>query len=210
MKSALGARSPRRRAGFVNHNAMILVALVGLILAVVLPQMLRHGWRRALLAFLGLSLVIAVGVGVLVGFLWLLENVGREGKGWRDRALRGLGHVLRFLLFGFIAAILGVALVGGHHFGVGVENAVSALCGLLGGGAGCLWHHRLGASRFWVAFRRFGLALLGSFIGGILGILGPEPWGIPLGILLPLLAFAILAILGRIVPPVEDVPPPAE
>ena len=48
VKPAHGAKISRRRAGFVNHNAMILVALIGLILAVVLPQLLRHGWRRTI------------------------------------------------------------------------------------------------------------------------------------------------------------------
>ncbi|MDP2875714.1 MAG: hypothetical protein Q8O00_05975 [Holophaga sp.] len=210
MKTITGTRIPDRRAGFVNPTWMILVALAGLILAVVLPQFLRHGWRRGLLALLGLCLMITAGVGVLMGFLWLMENLGREGEGWRDKALRGLGHLLRFLFFGFIAAILGVALVGGFHLGVGVENAVSALCGLLGGGLGCWLHQRLGAFRFWVAFRRFCLALLGSLMGGILGILGPEPWGISFGILVPLLVFVVLAAMGRIVPPRDGVSPSVE
>jgi hypothetical protein len=44
------------------------------------------------------------------------------------------------------------------------------------------------------------LALLGALVGGLLGILGPEPWSIDAGVLVPLAAFVLLAALGRVGP----------
>jgi hypothetical protein len=69
--------------------------------------------------------------------------------------------------------------------------------GALTGAAGLCLHQRLGASRFWAGFRWFGLALLGAFLGGIVGILGPEPWAVDAGILIPLVLFLGFALAGR-------------
>jgi len=180
---------------------MILVALLLVVLAVVLPAFLQRGWRQGMLA-LGLVAALALALVALAWTLgWLLGTHGGEGCGWRSRFLAASGHLFRFLLCGLIAAILGVALIAEHGLGVGVENSVAAVSGGAGGLAGCLLYWRLGARRFWTAFRRLGLALLGSFLGGILGLLGPEKWGVTLGVLVPLLVFAIFASAGRIVPP---------
>lgn len=195
--------------GFVRHDLMILLAVICLTLVVVVPQASKHGLRGALLALLGVAGVLAAGVGLLISAIWLFEQASHPGSGWRGSAFRGLGHLSRFSLFGLVAAILGTALLAGHDVGVVAGNWVSLTCGLLGGAGGCHLHGRLGPARFWIAFRRFGLALLGSFIGGILGILGPENWGVGLGILIPLLVFAVLAATGHIVPKREDVPPPS-
>jgi len=179
---------------------MLLIAFMGVSLAVALPQFLWHGWRRGLLSLFAVALAAMAVWGLLVFFVWIAGDQGSEGHGRKAKTLRALGHGLRFLFFGLVTAILGVALVGGHGLGRTVEDTVSLGSGLAGAFAGLLLRRRLGPSRFWVAFRRFGWALLGSFVGGILGILGPEGWGITLGILVPLLVFAILACLGRIVP----------
>lgn len=96
----------------------------------------------------------------------------------------------------------------GHGLSPVTQNLVSLAAGVLGGLFGGFLHHRLGPARFWPAFGLFCLTLLGSFLGGILGILGPENWGVDIGIMIPLLIFAILAAAGRIVPPPEGAPPP--
>jgi hypothetical protein len=62
---------------------------------------------------------------------------------------------------------------------------------------GLLLYRQLGRTRFWRGFGRLGIALLGSLAGGILGILGPEPWAVDTGILAPLALFALLAFLLR-------------
>ena len=194
--------------GFVRHDFFILAAIVCITLAVAVPQALRHGPKGALLALLGVAGVLVMGAGVLFAITWLTEQRGRTDLGGRDTAFRWVGHLLRFILFGLLASVLGAALMAGHGLSPATENLVALVSGILGGVGGGLLYHRLGPARLWPAFGRFCLALLGSFVGGILGILGPGNWGVALGILIPLLIFAILAAAGRIVPPPEGVPPP--
>ena len=201
--------APRSDRGFVRHDLFILAAVVFLALAVVIPQALKHGLKGALIALLGVAAVLAAVVGVLFAITWLIEQVGRPGTGGRGALFRWVGHLLRFILFGFLASLIGAALVVWHGLSPAMQDLVSLAFALFGGGVGSLLYHRLGPARFWPAFGLFCLALLGSFLGGILGILGPGNWGVDIGILVPLLIFAILAASGRIVPPREGVPPPS-
>lgn len=134
----------------------------------------------------------ASAVAVLAGAGWLLQWEG---------ARRWLGAGLRWAGFGLLGAVLAATLVHGHGLSTAWEDRVALLAGILGAAAGARWHRRLGPERFWPAFGRFGFALLGSLVLGILGILGPGEWGVALGVLAPLLVFAVLAARGRIVPP---------
>ena len=186
----------RRTSGFVRHDFHIALAILLLTLAVGVPQALKHGLRGALTAVAGLVCGLAVLAGLLLGATWLLERGGARNGG--PAAWLALG--LRFLLFGLISALLGDALVLWHGLGPGGEDLATLGAGVLGGTCGCFLYQRLGPPRFWPAFGRFCLALLGSLAGGLLGILGPGNWGVDLGILVPLLIFAILAARGRIVP----------
>ena len=186
---------------------MILAAFVLVALAVVVPEFVLHGWRRGVVAILWVVAVAAAIVGLLMALAWLLDAGNGKQGGWGDRVSRGFRFLLRFLLFGFLAGILATALVAGHGLGADGENRVLLVSGILGGLVGCFFHFRLGASRFWGAFGGFCLALFGSLVLGILGILLPGDWGPDLGILLPILIFVVLALAGRVVPPRDAEPP---
>ena len=195
--------SPVRREprGFVRHDLYLLAAVVGLALAVVVPQARRHGLAGALLALLAVAGVLAATVGLLLAITWLIQRLGQPGPGWRGGLARWVGHLLRFTLFGSLASVLAAGLCAWHGLTPAGADLVALAAALLGGTAGCLTRHHLGPNRFWPAFRRLCLALVGSFLGGILGILGPGNWGVGIGILVPLLIFALLAASGKIVPP---------
>jgi hypothetical protein len=177
--------------GFVRHDYYISAALLLVTLAVVVPKAHSHGLKGALLALAGVAAVVVAGAALLLGATWMLERGGLR---------RWLGHGLRGLGFGLLGAVLGTTLVHGHGLSVAGENRASLLAGILGALAGMLLHRRLGPERFWPAFGRFGFALLGSLVFGCLGILAGD-WGVSLGVLAPLVVFAILAASGRIVPP---------
>jgi hypothetical protein len=185
---------------------MILLAVILVALAVIIPQAHKYGWRGALLALVMVLAVLAALVGVLVGLFWLAEQLHNPGTGWRGRAFRLLGHLLRFALCAAIGAILMSGLLAEQGLGTRLMDALAAVAGLLGGVVGGLAYRAWGAARFWVVFRRFCMTLLGSFFGGILGLLAPGRWGVPLGILLPLLLFALLFLAGRILPPPAAAP----
>jgi hypothetical protein len=195
----LRSPSPRTRPhlGFVRYECYLVPALLLVVLAVLVPEAHNHGWKGALVALAGIAALLAAGLGVLVGGAWLMERTGRPGS-VLGAALR---HGLRCLLCAGIAAGLGLALVAQHGLPVAVENGVSLVAGALGGAAGLLLHFRLGPERFWTAFGRLLFALAGSLLFGLFGILGPGNWGVDLGILVPLLIFAIFAACGRVVPP---------
>lgn len=161
------------------------------------------------MALLLVGVFLAGIVAALVAIFWLIERMAEPVQGGQGPVFRWLGHLLRFLLFGLISSVLGTALVHGHGLSLFEENLVALVAGAAGGMVGCLLHLRLGHARFWPAFGRFCLALVGSLFGGMFGILGPGNWGVDIGILAPLLLFAILAAAGRIVPPKQEVLPSA-
>ena len=201
---------PSKQAAFARPDLLILGAFLLLLLAVVVPAWILHGPRQGLLAALRVGAWAAAIVGVLFLAVWLLE--GGQWRGGRRAGLsQGWGHLGRFLASGSVAAILGAALVGGHGLGPALENRIALAAGLLGGLAGGGLGLGWGAARFWVVFRRFCLALLGSFVLGILGLILPGTWGPDLGILLPILVFIALALGGRVLPPrgASAAPPPA-
>jgi hypothetical protein len=171
-------------------------------LAVLIPEVHNHGWKAGLVALLGIVLALAAIIGILVGVSWLVELAGREGSA-AGAAARWVGPILRFALCACLGAGLATALVAQHGLPVRAENAVSLAGAALGGAAGAWLHLRLGPGRYWTAFGRLALALAGSLLFGLFGILGPGNWGVDLGIAVPLLVFAILAACGRIVPPAE-------
>jgi hypothetical protein len=188
---------------------LILAAFFLVLLAVAVPEWRLHGARQGLLAIIRVGAWAAVLLGGLLLAIWLLEGGQGERDGWRTGLSRGVGRLLRFLASAWIAAILGAALAAGHGLGPALENRIAMAAGLLGGLTGSFLGHELGATRFWMVFRRFCLALLGSFVLGILGLLLPGAWGPDVGILLPILVFAVLALSGRIVPPREAMLPHA-
>ena len=203
--------SPDATRGFVRHDCFILVAVILVAMAVVIPQAQKHGLKGALMALLVVVIALAGIMAALFAISWLIERMAEPVSGGQGAFFRGLGHLLRFLLFGLISSLLGTALAFGHGLSLIGENLVALGAGAAGGMGGCLLHQRLGPTRFWPSFGRFCLALVGSLFGGMFGILGPGNWGVSIGILLPLLIFAILAAIGRIVPPKEGVlPPPGE
>lgn len=200
-------RNPSSRShvedGFVRHDCFILVAIILVAMAVVIPQAQKHGFKGALVALLMVGVFLAGIMAVLYAISWLIERMAEPVQGGQGIVFRWLGHLLRFLLFGLISSVLGTALAHGHGLSLVGENLVALVSGTFGGVVGCLLHHRLGPIRFWPSFGRFCLALVGSLFGGMLGILGPENWGVGIGILIPLLVFAILVVAGRIIPPKE-------
>lgn len=203
------ARRSDRGAGFVRHDLFILVALVLLALAIVVPRLLKGQWRGALLGLLILAGAVLGGLVLLLAVDWLQRASEGPTLGWSDRAARAMGHLLRFVLFGFIGAVIASALAENHSLGAHGENLAALGVGAAAGTLGTALYLHFGKARFWPVFGGFALALLGSFIGGILGILGPEPWSVDAGILLPLLLFLVLAFRHRgTVPPPEETPNP--
>lgn len=192
---------PAPRPGFVRYELYLGASLLVVILAVVVPQAVKHGFKGALFALLGLAGVVAGAVLVLLALNWLVEALQGPKAGWAGMLARLVGFALRFLLFGLITALVAEALILWHGLGVHLEDAVALGAGALGGAGGCLLHHRLGAGRFWLVFGRLCLALVASLFGGLLGILIPGNWGVDLGVLAPLLVFGVLVAAGRIVPP---------
>ncbi|WP_257310479.1 hypothetical protein [Geothrix fuzhouensis] len=203
--SACPIPRPGRRAGFVRHDLFLLATLVFLALAVVLPRLLHGQWKGAMLGLLILGGTVLAGILLLLAVDWLQQPSDRPVQGWSERLACAIGHLLRFALFGSIGAIIASALAANHRVGAHGENLAAAVTGVLAGLLGTALYLHLGKTRFWPGFRRFALASLGAFFGGIIGILGPDPWGVDAGILLPLVVFLVLALLGRIAPapPVE-------
>jgi len=174
-----------RMAGFVRFEWYLLLSLVLIGLALAVPRLVRGEGRGALAGLLGEA-------GVVIGLLALLLIATWLGGSRMAPFLGGLG---RLLLTGGIGLVLGTALAAGH--GSRSETLAGGAGALLLGGLGLFLHRRLGADRFWSGFRWFALALLGSLAGGLLGILGPEPWSVPAGILAPLALFLLLACFSR-------------
>ena len=194
------ARGTARRAGFARHDLFILAALVLLALAIVLPRLLHGQWLRALLGLLVLAGAVLGGLGLLLAVDWVQQQSDRPAGGWQRVLSRAVGDLGRVCLFGFIGAALASALAANHRLGPRLEDRAALGLGALGAAGGLALYHRLGKARFWPAFGWFALALLGAFAGGILGLLGPDPWGVDLGILAPLLLFLVLALLGHVAP----------
>jgi len=189
---------PARAAGFVRHDLFILAALLLLALAIAVPRLIYGQWKGALFGLLILAGAVMAGIGLLLAMDWLQQATSHPARGRVDRAARAMGHLLRFVLFGFIGASIASALAANHRVGARGENLAATVAGVAAGLLGTALYLHLGKARFWPGFGVFALALLGSFLGGILGILGPDPWGVDAGILLPLILFLILALMGRI------------
>jgi hypothetical protein len=193
-------KAVRTRNGFIRHELYLLAASLGILRVVVVPRCRQAGWRSAVLGLLAvLGCVLAAGGGLLL-LVWLPENLSRPGTGWKARTGRGIGALLRFALCGFVGLAVATALVAQHRLGPGLEAGIPLASAAACGGMGLFLHGRLGGDRFWPAFRKLGLALAGSLVGGMLGILGPEPWAVDAGIAAPLVLFFLLAATGRIVP----------
>ena len=176
-----------RMVGFVRHEFYLALAIALLALSLVLPRLFNREWLGALMSLLGLAGVVLAIFGALLAFTWLGRELERPSGGWRS-------HLGRFLLCGFIGLVIATALEAQHNPGKRTEALIPLSAGLLAGVGGIYLHQRFGESRFWAGFKWFGLALLGSFVGGILGILGPEPWSVNAGILIPLFLFLALAL----------------
>lgn len=195
----------RVRAGFVRHDLYLLVAVLLVALALVVPRLARGEWKGALLALLALAAVILGGIGLLVGAQWIGDGAEDGRSTWRAFLARGFGDLARFGLSGLAGAVIASGLAANHHLGARGEDWAAALAGGLAGLAGLVLGRWMGAPRFWRLFGWFALALLGAFLGGILGLLGPEPWGVDVGVLAPLVAFAALAVSGKFR---SQLPPP--
>jgi hypothetical protein len=197
-----------RNPGFARPDLLISAALALMILAIVVPEFVLHGERQGFMAILWVAGGIVAIAVLFAAAVWLLDGgTGRKG-GWGDRLSHAIRFLLRGILFGLMASILATALVSGHGLGVRRVDQVSLGAGLAGGLVGSLLHARLGPSRFWACFSRFCIALGGSLVLGILGLLVPGAWGPDAGILLPLLVFVVFALAGRIVPPRPKDPSP--
>jgi len=179
----------------VRHDLYLFLALVLVALALVIPRLLRSDWLGALLSLLSLAGLVLAVIGILVAGQWLHGQ--SDGEGWRNKLSMAVGILLRFGLFGLIGAAIASGLAANHHLGAQGENWAGGVAGGLTGFLGTGLYHRFGKARFWPLFGWFALSLLGSFMGGILGILGPEPWSVDAGILIPLVLFLILALSGR-------------
>ena len=187
--------------GFIRYELYILVAFLLVALAVTVPKLLQGDWKGAALSGLFLMGVALTVGGCFLLLAWMQANVGRPGTGWCDKAWRGLGHGLRFILLGSLGLIVATAILARHRLGPVSENAILLFFAAACGTTGAILYRRLGKTRFWQAFAKLFLALLGSLFGGLLGMLGPEPWAVDAGILVPILLFIVLAAMGRIVPP---------
>ena len=180
----------------MRYDYYLFLALVLVALALVVPKLLRGDWSGALLSILFLAGLVLAILGILLASLWLYEQ--SHGAGWGHKLSMALGSLLRFGLFGSIGAVIASGLAANHHLGGRGENLAGGIAGGLAGLLGTGLYHRLGEARFWPGFGWFALSLLGSFMGAILGILGPEPLSIDAGVLIPLVLFLILALSGRI------------
>jgi hypothetical protein len=197
--------SPRGNgAGFVRHDLYLAFAFILLAVALVVPRLVRGDGLGALIALLVLVGVVVAGIGMLLALSWLGLQMDRPGAGWRDRTFQWAGHLARCLMFGFIGLLVATAIAAQHGLGSKAEAWISLSSGAISGVSGLWLYQRLGKTRFWSGFKWFGLALLGSFIGGIVGILGPEPWSIDAGIVIPLGVFLLLALTGRVGPRRRD------
>jgi len=185
-----------REAGFVRYEYYLALALVLVALALVVPRLLHGDGRGAAVSLFSLAGLVLAGLGSLVAALWLWEQA--DGVGWRRGLSMSLGALLRFGLFGFTGAVLASGLAANHHLGAHGADLVGGVAGGVAGLLGSGLYHHLGKARFWPLFGWFALSLLGSFVGAILGILGPEPWSIDAGVLIPLVLFLILALSGRL------------
>lgn len=197
-------RLTRPGAGFVRHDLLILAALLLLALAIAGPRLLGGDWRGALTGLLVLVLAVLGGLALLLAAGWLAGAAERPARGWSDRLARAVGHLLRFALFSLVGALLASALAANHGAGARGQDRAALLAGGLGGLLGTGLYLHAGTAHFWPAFRRFSLALLGSFILGVLALLGPAPWSVDAGVLLPLLLFLVFALRAR---PAEDPTP---
>ncbi len=182
----------------MRYDYYLVLALVLVALALVVPRLLRGDWLGALVSFLSLAGLVLAVLGILVASLWLYEQSDGAGRG--HKLSMAVGFLLRFVLFGSIGAVIASGLAANHHLGGRGENLAGGIAGGLAGFLGTGLYHRLGKARFWPVFGWFALSLLGSFMGTILGILGPEPWSVDAGILIPLVLFLALALAlsGRI------------
>ena len=180
----------------MRHELYLFLALVLVALVRVVPRLFRGDGLGALVSLLGLAGLALAALGTLMARQWLYEQ--SDGTGWGHRLSRAVGILLRFGLFGLIGALIASGLAANHHLGALGEDWAGGVAGALMGCLGTGLYHRLGKARFWPIFGWFALALLGSFLGGILGILGPEPWSIDAGILIPLVLFLTLALSGRL------------
>ncbi|WP_243319760.1 hypothetical protein [Geothrix sp. SG200] len=192
----------------MRHDLYLLVAVLLVALALVVPRLALGEWKGAFLALLVLAAVVLGGIGLLVGAQWIGDGSG-EGRGtWRSALAKGIGDLARFGLSGLAGAVIASGLAANHHLGARGEDWAAGLAGGLAGLTGVVLGRWMGGPRFWRLFGWFSLALLGAFVGGILGLLGPEPWGVDVGVLAPLAAFAALAASGRFRSRVSPQPPP--
>ena len=180
----------------MRHELYLLLALLLVALTLVVPRLLRGDWLGALVSLLYLAGFVLATLGILMAGQWLHEQ--SDGAGWGCKLSMAVGALLRFGLFGLIGAAIASGLAANHHLGAHGEDWAGGVAGGLTGFLGSVLYHRLGKARFWPMFGWFALSLLGSFVGAILGILGPEPWSVDAGIFIPLVLFLLLAISGRI------------
>ena len=180
-------------AGFVRHDWALLIALLLFVALAVVPAWALHGGAQALrnLAWIG----VWVGAGLVLLFLVVWLSDPQKGETSASAWLRSAtAFLLRFLLLAFLGAALGAALAAGPGYSASVQNGASLTGGAVFGVLGNWLYWRLGPTRFWPGFGRFMLALLASFVLGLLGLLIPGDWGVDAGILLPLLGFLVLGI----------------
>lgn len=180
-------------AGFVRYDWILLIALLLLVVLAVGPAWALHGGARALRNLAWIGVWVGAGLVLLLLVVWLSDP--QKGETSASAWLRNATvFLLRFLLFAFLGAGLGAALAAGPGYSASVQNGASLTGGAVFGVLGNALYWRLGPTRFWPGFGRFMLALLASFMLGLLGLLVPGDWGVDAGILLPLAVFLVLAI----------------
>lgn len=189
--------------GFVRHDLQIVLAIIGISLAVGIPQYLKHGIVGALGSVLLTAGIIVGGVALLILVVWLFLNAGREGTGWRDLIFRGAGHLVRFLAFAFFGFLFGMPAIFlfGSRLGARLKDLVALTLIVLAGLVGSFLYHRLGGERLWPAIGKFCLALVCSLFGGMAGMSSPDDWVSEVAALVPIAIFFVLAAMGKIVPP---------
>lgn len=175
---------------FPNHDLLIAVAVVCIALAVGVPLWRTHGGKGCLLAFL----VVAGGIATLVGIvslcLWIAGNVDRGGQAPADKAWRSVGHLLRFVVGGFLGMVIAAPILVPKHLGPLWENlGLGAGIAMMGGISVWGFIH-LGAERY----KRLGKVFLGillvSWVLGLLSLLVSWPYALDIAILAPPLLFA--------------------